>query len=408
MNQKETINNGANVVNHGNQIDKEKKIADFMVKASQPYDFKRRYAAIRAREFAEECERRGLNYHVSVGGLDSITLFLFLKSIGIYAPGISVSYLEDKSIQKIHKALGIISLPSSVHHVRADGTKVRWSKQTVIQELGFPVISKEVARKIETLANPTDQNKRFRHSVVAGGEYRNTKIPKKWLKKFAGYANDEEGTDYAIAPFKVSAKCCYFLKEKPCAQWANANNSMPYLGMMASEGGIRARGIMTNGCNYFGTRETRSLPFAIFNRDDILRLALEMDELYKTKWKDEFYNSGVKEGRFSEKFQMPESIIPEIYGTIERREDGTLYTTKAQRTGCQMCGFGVHLEERPNRFDRMKQRNPRDWEYWMFNCVVDESTGERYGWSKVLDYIGVEWRDADRYFTTQEVNSDGV
>lgn len=96
---------------------------------------------------------------------------------------------------------------------------------------------------------------------------------------------------------------------------------------------------------------------------------------------------------------MPETIIPEIYGTIEQREDGTLYTTKAQRTGCQMCGFGVHIEKRPNRFDQMKQRNPKEWEYWMFNCAVDETTGEKFGWSRVLDYIGVEWRDADKFFT---------
>ena len=35
----------------------DKKIADFMVKEKQPYSFKKKYAAIRAREFADECER---------------------------------------------------------------------------------------------------------------------------------------------------------------------------------------------------------------------------------------------------------------------------------------------------------------------------------------------------------------
>ena len=73
------------------RLDSKRKIADFMVKEKQPYDFKVKYATIRAREFARECDKRDLNYHVSVGGLDSITLFVFLKSIGIYAPGISVS-----------------------------------------------------------------------------------------------------------------------------------------------------------------------------------------------------------------------------------------------------------------------------------------------------------------------------
>lgn len=61
------------------RIDAKTKIANFMVKEKQPYEFKVRYAEIRAREFVSECDQRGLNYHVSVGGLDSITLFLFLK-----------------------------------------------------------------------------------------------------------------------------------------------------------------------------------------------------------------------------------------------------------------------------------------------------------------------------------------
>ena len=81
--------------------------------------------------------------------------------------------------------------------------------------------------------------------------------------------------------------------------------------------------------------------------------------------------------------------MPEIYGTIERKEDGTLYTTKAQRTGCSMCGFGIHIEKRPNRFDQIAQKNPREYDRLMHHLVKD-SNGEWYGWEKVLDYIGVE------------------
>lgn len=131
------------------------KIATFMAKEKQPYEFKRKYAQIRAEEFAAECNRRGFNYHVSVGGLDSIVLYLFLHEIcDIDAPGVSASYLEDKSIQRVHKALGIINVPPLK---RKDGTS--WSKPKVIQEFGFPVISKEVAAKIELLQNPTEKIK---------------------------------------------------------------------------------------------------------------------------------------------------------------------------------------------------------------------------------------------------------
>ena len=131
------------------------KIASFIQKEKQPYNFKRRYAQIRAEEFANECDGRGLNYHVSVGGLDSIILYLFLNEVcGIDVPGVSASSLEDRSIQKIHKALGIINVPPLK---RDDGTY--WTKAKVIQEFGFPVISKEVAGKIELLQNPTEKTK---------------------------------------------------------------------------------------------------------------------------------------------------------------------------------------------------------------------------------------------------------
>lgn len=359
-----------NCIERMERIDAKTKIASFMVKEKQPYDFKVKYATIRAKEFARECDARGLNYHVSVGGLDSITLFCFLKSIGINCPGISVSYLEDISIQRVHSELGIECLKSAVKYVDDNGIEHRWSKSEIIQEFGFPVLSKEIAAKIETLANPTERNKTVRHAIVTGetGEYggfqkkSRIKMSQKWLKKFAGYANEEEGTDYDIAPFKVSSKCCYYLKEKPCDDWAKEHNSVPYLGLMASEGGRRAKSLRINGCNYFGKSSIRSAPFAIFSRQDILQLALDLN--------------------------VP---VPEIYGTIEQKEDGTLYTTKAQRTGCSMCGFGIHLEKRPHRFDLLKERNPKEWEYWMFRCCVDEETGEQYGWSRVLDYIGVDY-----------------
>lgn len=361
---------GESCIERMERIDAKTKIANFIVKEKQPYDFKVKYATIRAREFARECDQRGLNYHVSVGGLDSITLFCFLKSIGIDAPGISVSYLEDKSIQKIHKELGIERLKSAVKYVDDSGKEHGWTKPQIIQEFGFPVLSKEIAGKIETLANPTEKNKTVRHAIVTGetgayGGYQTNsrmKMSQKWLEKFGGYANEYEGTDYQIPDFRVSSKCCYYLKEKPCDDWAKEHNSVPYLGLMASEGGRRAKSLRINGCNYFGKSTIRSAPFAIFSRQDLLQLALDLN--------------------------VP---VPEIYGSIERKEDGTLYTTKAQRTGCSMCGFGIHLEKRPHRFDLLRERNPKEWQYWMYECCTDEETGEPYGWARVLDYIGVDY-----------------
>ncbi len=115
-----------------------------------------------------------------------------------------------------------------------------------------------------------------------------------------------------------------------------------------------------------------------------------MDELWKGGLKEKYHERLLKEGRLSQSFEMPDSIIPEIYGTIEKKPDGTLYTTKAQRTGCSMCGFGIHMEKRPHRFDLLYESNPKEWDYLMFHMCKD-ADGNDYGWAKVLDYIGVGW-----------------
>lgn len=85
------------------------------------------------------------------------------------------------------------------------------------------------------------------------------------------------------------------------------------------------------------------------------------------------------------------TIVPEIYGTIAKRQNGELYTTGAQRTGCSMCGFGIHLEQRPHRFDKLRERNPKEWEFWMYRCCTDPNTGEKYGWGKGAGLYRVEW-----------------
>lgn len=359
-----------------------------------PYEKKLERQKDKAWEFYEEMEKRGHSCHVSVGGLDSITLFIWLHSIGIHVPAISVSAVEDKGNQRVHKALGI-------EMVKSYKTKVE-----VLNECGFPVISKRIAGKIDMLQHPSEDNKTVRHAIITGecGEQghfaKNSrmKLPQKWLQKFGGYENENEGVHYDKPDFFVSNDCCYWLKEKPCDDWAKVHNSFPYLGMMASEGGQREEALVEHGCNYYGKTVTRSAPFAIFLRNDILRLALEMNQWYHEHieiFQELYYKqpySRDKDGSIIP-YEPLDRIIPEIYGEILQHENGDYYTTRAQRTGCSMCGFGIHLEERPHRFDRLREDNPKEWEFWMYKCCTDKKTGKKYGWGRVLDYIGVEWED---------------
>lgn len=344
----------------------EKQMASYSVKVAMAKD--------RIRWWLEDCDEKGYNAHVSVGGLDSITLCALIRSMGYDAervPAISASLLEDKSIQAVHKEMGCIVV------------KPLKSKVKVLQEEGFPVLSKKISNKIATLANPTEKNKTVRHAIITGecgelGHYAKDskmQLPKTYLELFGGL--DEEGRALGYkAPtnFKVSNTCCYYLKEAPCDNWAKEHHSVPFLGLMASEGGQRADALEENGCNYWGKSTARSCPFAFFWHSDVIHLAVDL---------------GVH--------------IPEIYGEVKTRPsdkyvDGIeYYTTGEQRTGCSMCGFGIQLEERPHRFDRLYERNPQEWDFWMNKCCED-AEGIRYGWGRVLDYIGIPWRDPEHYW----------
>ena len=346
---------------------------EMLMKQNVPYSIKVRMAKDRIRAFIEECDRRGLNYHVSVGGLDSIVLGHLIRSMGYneeMVPFVSASTLEDKSIQEVHKEMGCICvLPLK-------------SKVKILQDEGFPVLSKKIANKIDTLAHPTEKNKTVRHAIITGecgaqGHYAKDskmRLPKTYLKLFGGLDKEGAALGYGKPDFKVSSKCCYYLKEAPCDNWGKEHNSVPFLGLMASEGGQRADALEENGCNYFGKTTARSCPFAFFFHSDVVHLAVDL---------------GVH--------------IPEIYGEVkiskEKNEFGDYEysTTGEQRTGCSMCGFGIQLEDRPHRFDRLYFRSPLEWEFWMTKCVEDED-GTFYGWGRVLDYLDIPWRDPAHWY----------
>lgn len=356
---------------------KRQKHDEMLSKQRLPYSIKVRMAENRIRAWIEEAGSNGYGCHISVGGLDSITLCAFIRSLGHdqnEIPAISASTLEDKSIQAVHQEMGI------------EVVKPLKSKVKILQEEGFPILSKKIANRINTIANPTEKNKTIRHAIITGecGELghfaKNSKmkLPKKYLTIFGGL--DEEGRALGYtAPtnFKVSSKCCYYLKEAPCDLWAKEHHSVPFLGLMASEGGQRAEALEEHGCNYWGKTTARSAPFSFFYHSDVIRLAVDL---------------GVH--------------IPEIYGEVKTRENPDLpdgieyYTTGEQRTGCSMCGFGIQLEKRPHRFDRLYQRSPQEWEFWMKSCCKDKD-GTRYGWGRVLDYVGIPWDNPQVYFMEQ-------
>ena len=328
---------------------------------AQPYECKVILARQRIWEWHDTCRRNGKECAVSVGGLDSITLLMLARDeLGDWVKGISVSSLEDKSIQEVHKALGVIPIAPLK------------SKAQVLQEYGFPVISKLTSFKLSRLQTPGDNSPIIKAYMTGDegpwghyGHNERFKGPDKWLELFGGlYSDFRPDLRCRCAPFRVSDQCCFWLKEEPARRYQAEHGIWPFLGLMQSEGGRRQYSLRMHGCNYVGKSTARSCPFNYFDRQDLLQLALDLN--------------------------VP---VPKIYGQIVRDEDGTLRTTKAQRTGCSMCGYGIHLDGRPHHFDLLREQNPKEWEYWMYRCCTDPETGEKYGWGRVLDYIGVGWEN---------------
>ena len=76
--------------------------------------------------------------------------------------------------------------------------------------------------------------------------------------------------------------------------------------------------------------------------------------------------------------------------------EDTLATTGCSRTGCIFCCFGIMQDGTPNRFQRLKETHPRQYEYCINGGeMVDgkwQPNKEGLGLGKVLDYIGVPYK----------------
>lgn len=72
-------------------------IDDFLQKQSLPYPAKVGHAEAKITQFYREIMSRGADVHVSVGGLDSITLLCFIRAIGLRH--IPAAGMDEKSRQ---------------------------------------------------------------------------------------------------------------------------------------------------------------------------------------------------------------------------------------------------------------------------------------------------------------------
>lgn len=212
----------------------------------------------------------------------------------------------------------------------------------VIQEEGYPVISKKVAQQIRTIQNPNGKNDASIKLYLTGEKRDGTQT--KWFKLPKKYI------ELANSDIKVSEKCCDYIKKQPLKDYEKISDKKAIIGTLACESKQREAGYLKTGCNAFEGKQ-KSQPISFWMEEDILQY--------------------IKDNNLE---------IASVYGDVVE-EDGKLKLTKCQRTGCMFCMFGVHLEKDKNRFQQMKETHPQIYDY----CI------NKLGIGRVLDFIGVKY-----------------
>lgn len=247
------------------------------------------------------------------GGKDSSVLLHIARSIK-----------ACKDIQAVFCDTGL-EYPEVRQHVKSTDNVV-WLKpnmtfKDVIEKYGYPVVSKEQSRFIYDMK--TSKSEKLKQTRLNGGKNGSTgRLSLKWRPLIN-------------SDFKISDKCCAVMKKRPFHAFDKKTGMKPILGVMAGESRLRMQAFLRGNCNAFSDKSPKSRPMLFWTEQDVLG--------------------------YIKRFDL---TIPTVYGDIVE-ENGYLKTTGCNRTGCMFCMYGLHLEGTPNRFDRMKETHPKQYDYIM-------------------------------------------
>ena len=244
----------------------------------------------------------------------------------------------------------------------------------VILTYGYPVISKEIAQCIQ------DARKGLKRG---DGSY---SYP---IKKLQGLCTKKDGTlssynhkKWAFmldAPFSISAQCCKVMKKAPAKKYEKETGRHPMIATMACESALRRQRWLRYGCNAFNDKERpASNPISFWTENDVLHYLWRYKAPYASIY-------GEIHCRYNGK-ECPDRAARRCLDEYPESESKfEFYTTGVDRTGCMFCAFGAHLEDHPNRFQRMKETHPKQYDY----CMRPVDRGG-LGMAEVLDYAGIE------------------
>jgi 3'-phosphoadenosine 5'-phosphosulfate sulfotransferase (PAPS reductase)/FAD synthetase len=309
--------------------------AELQLLQSLPLDDKIKKSKLRIKEWYEHwC---GQVYVSFSGGKDSTALLHLVRSIFPDVPAVFCDTgLEYPEIREF------VFEQDNVLAIRPQK-----NFREVIEQYGYPVVSKEQARCLYEIRNTKSEymkDYRLNGKILDDGSRGSLgKLSGRWR-----YLLD--------APFKISDRCCAILKKNPMNTYEKTSGRHSITGEMACEGRRRKSSYLMRGCNAFDLQHPKSMPLGFWTTQDVLR--------------------------YLQKHEIP---YCKVYGDIAEREDKTLTTTGCDRTGCLFCMFGLPLEKGENRFMRMRRTHPQLWDY----CI------HVLGIGNVLDYMRIPYGNAE-------------
>ena len=321
---------------------------------------KTRFVTIDTRDYSAEPPMKETEYVVSIspgavyvsfsGGKDSTVLKHIVDSMYDDVPSLFVNTgLEYPEIQKFAMS------QKNVVTVRPE---MRFDE--VIKKYGYPVVSKDISKRIKDGRSAIKRNQNNSYALLQlRGQYMNSDGEKSQF-------NCEKWAFLLDSPFLISSSCCDVMKKRPIRKFEKDTGRKPFIGTLATESRQRYSRWLKFGCNSFDQNKPSSQPLSFWTEQDILHYIKKYDVPYCSVYGDIVID-------FND--DTPDEQINVIDYLGEYEPEDRLKTTGCDRTGCIFCMFGCHLEKEPNRFQRLKETHPRQYEY----CIG----GGEYVWEGI-------------------------